>query len=163
MNKTVYVVDIKRTAVGKAPRGSLRTTRPDDMCAAVIKDLISRNPSLPKEQIDDVIVGCAMPEAQQGMNVGRFISLLAGLPESVPGVTVNRFCSSGLQTMAMAANQIAAGAGECILAGGTESMSMVPMMGHVVVAGESAMAQDPNFYLGMGLTAENVAEKFKIS
>lgn len=163
VNKTVYVVDIKRTAVGKASRGTLRSTRPDDMCAAVIKDLLRRNPKLDPQKIDDVIVGCAMPEAQQGMNIGRFVSLLAGLPESVPGVTVNRFCSSGLQTMAMAAHQIAAGGAECILAGGTESMSMVPMMGHVVVAGESAMAQDPNYYLGMGLTAENVAKEYKVS
>ncbi len=163
MDKTVYVLDIKRTAVGKAPRGKLKNTRPDDACAAVIKDLLARNPGVNPELIGDVIVGCAMPEAQQGMNVGRFISLLAGLPESVPGVTVNRFCSSGLQTMAMAAHQIAAGAADCVLAGGTESMSMVPMMGHVVVAGETAMATDPNFYLGMGLTAENVAEQYGVS
>jgi len=163
MHKPVYIIDIKRTAVGKALRGTLKHTRPDDMCAAVIKDLLVRNPKLDPSKIDDVIVGCAMPEAQQGMNVGRFIALLAGLPESVPGVTVNRFCSSGLQTMAMAAHQIAAGGAECILAGGTESMSMVPMMGHVVVAGESAMAQDPNYYLGMGLTAENVADEYKVS
>jgi acetyl-CoA acyltransferase len=157
-----YIVAPLRSAVGKAFRGSLRNKRPDDLCADVIKAVVQQsgvNPAL----IDDVIVGCAMPEAEQGMNVARFALLLAGLPEHVPGVTVNRFCSSGLQTIAMAASQINAGDADCILAGGTESMTLVPMMGHKVVGSRTVMDSHPEFYMSMGITAENVANDYKIS
>src|SRR5437016_3276704 len=124
------VVDCVRTAVGKAPRGSLRTTRPDDMAAAVIQALIKRYPQVPVEEIDDVILGCAMPEGEQGMNVARIAALRAGLPDMVPGVTINRFCSSGLQSIAMAADRIRSGGAQIVLAGGAESMSMIPMSGN---------------------------------
>lgn len=161
--KEVYVVAPYRSAVGKAFRGSLANKRPDDLCAEVIKGVLEKAGPFDHSEIDDVIVGCAMPEAEQGMNVARFALLLAGLPESVPGVTVNRFCSSGIQTMAMAADQIRAGNAECILAGGTESMTMVPMMGNKVVGSRTIMDAHPDFYLGMGLTAENVASDYKIT
>lgn len=161
--KSVYLVSPFRSAVGKAFRGSLRAKRPDDLCAEVIKGVLAKTPTLDPALIEDVIIGCAMPEAEQGMNVGRFAALLAGLPESVPGVTVNRFCSSGLQTIAMAADQIMAGNADCILAGGTESMSLIPMMGHKVVGSRQVMDHHPDFYLGMGLTAENVALDYKVS
>lgn len=160
--KTAYIVSPLRSAVGKAYRGNLRVKRPDDLAADVIKAVVKQagiDPAL----IDDVIVGCAMPEAEQGMNVARFALLLAGLPESVPGVTVNRFCSSGLQTIAMAASAVKAGDAECILAGGTESMTMIPMMGHKVVGSRTVMDSHPDFYLGMGMTAENVAKDYKVS
>lgn len=162
--KTAYIVSPMRTAVGKAKRGSLRTTRPDDFCASLIKSVIKATPSFDLHEIDDVILGCAMPEAEQGMNVARLALLLADLPDSVPGVTVNRFCSSGLQTIAMAAHQVQAGAAHCILAGGTESMSLIPMMGHKVVGSRAIMKDGrEDYYLGMGLTAENVAKDYKIS
>lgn len=160
--KTVYIVDPIRSAVGKAFRGSLRTKRPDDLAAHLMKALVERN-KIDPARIDDVIVGCAMPEAEQGMNVARFCLLLAGLPESVPGVTVNRFCSSGIQTIAMAASQVKAGDADCIIAGGTESMTAVPMMGHKVVGSRTVMDSHPDFYMGMGLTAENVATDYNIS
>src|ERR671914_286099 len=124
MREAVIVAGV-RTAVGKAPRGSLRTVRPDDMAAAVIGDLLRRVPELPPEAIDDVVMGCATPEGEQGTNVARIAALRAGLPVEVPAVTVNRFCSSGSQTIAMAAASIIAGMAECVVAGGTESMSMV--------------------------------------
>lgn len=160
--KTAYLVSPMRSAVGKAFRGSLRAKRPDDLVADLIRQIVAKqdfDPSL----IEDVIMGCAMPEAEQGMNVGRFAALLAGLPESVPGVTVNRFCSSGVQTIAMAGDQIMAGQADCLIAGGTESMSLVPMMGHKVVGSRKIMDSNPEYYLGMGLTAENVADDFNIS
>src|SRR5690606_8917291 len=119
------IVNCLRTAVGKAPRGTLRTTRPDDMAAAVIQELLARTPELDPNEIDDVLIGCAMPEAEQGMNMGRVIALRAGLPDSVPGATVNRFCSSGLQTIAMAAERIRGGGSEVMIAGGAESMSLI--------------------------------------
>src|SRR2546425_13193206 len=124
MNEAVIVAGV-RTAVGKAPRGTLRTTRPDDMAAAVIEDLLRRVPELPPETIDDVIMGCATPEGESGANVARIAALRAGLPHAVPAVTVNRFCSSGSQTIAMAAERIMAGMAQCIIAGGTESMRML--------------------------------------
>lgn len=157
-----YIVSPLRSAVGKANRGTLRHKRPDDLCADVIKAVIQQS-GVDPNLIEDVIVGCAMPEAEQGMNVARFALLLAGLPEHVPGVTVNRFCSSGLQTIAQAATLVRAGEAECLLAGGTESMSLIPMMGHRVVGSRTVMDQHPEFYLGMGLTAENVAKDYKIS
>src|SRR6478672_270160 len=124
------IVDCLRTAVGKAPKGTLRTTRPDDMAATVIQTLCERYPEVPKEEIDDVILGCAMPEAEQGMNMARIAAMRAGLPDIVPGVTINRFCSSGLQAIAMAADRIRSGSAQIIIAGGSESMSMLPMAGN---------------------------------
>ena len=159
-----YIVSPLRSAVGKAFRGSLRTKRPDDLCADLIKAVLKSTPEFDYNEIDDCIVGCAMPEAEQGMNVGRFAALLADLPNTVPGVTVNRFCSSGVQTIAQAAFQIQAGAADCILAGGTESMSLVPMMGHKVVGSRTILEGGrEDYYLGMGLTAENVAQEYKVS
>lgn len=160
--KTAYIVAPLRSAVGKAFRGSLRSKRPDDLCADVIRAVVTAS-KIDPNLIDDVFLGCAMPEAEQGMNVARFALLLAGLPESVPGVTINRFCSSGIQTIAMAASAVKAGDAECILAGGTESMTLVPMMGHKVVGSRTIMDSHPEFYLGMGITAENVADQYKIS
>ena len=161
MNEAVIVAAV-RTAVGKAPRGTLRTTRPDDMAAAVIGDLLKRLPGLPPETIDDVILGCATPEAESGANVARIASLRAGLPHEVPAVTVNRFCSSGSQTIAMAAERIMAGMAECIIAGGTESMSM--LRGNTRFRPNPYLVEHrPDVYLSMGLTAENVARKYQIS
>jgi acetyl-CoA acyltransferase len=162
--KTAYIVSPMRSAVGKAFRGNLRSKRPDDLCADLIRAVMAANPGIDPREIDDCIVGCAMPEAEQGMNVARFAVLLADLPDNVPGVTVNRFCSSGLQTIAMAAFQVQAGAAHCILAGGTESMSLVPMMGHKAVGSRTIMKDGRgDYYLGMGLTAENVAKDYKVS
>lgn len=160
--KTAYIVSPLRSAVGKAYRGKLAVKRPDDLAADVIRAVIKQS-GVDPALIEDVIVGCAMPEAEQGMNVARFALLLAGLPESVPGVTVNRFCSSGLQTIAQAASTVRAGESDCVLAGGTESMTLIPMMGHKVVGSRTVMDKHPDFYLGMGLTAENVAREYKIS
>src|SRR5687768_6222281 len=123
------IVDCLRTAVGKSGRGSLRTVRPDDMAASLIRTLIAKYPQVPLEEIDDVILGCAMPEAESGTNMARIAAIRAGLPDIVPGVTINRFCSSGLQAIAMAAERIRAGGAEIMLAGGAESMSMLPMSG----------------------------------
>jgi acetyl-CoA acyltransferase len=159
-----YIVAATRTPVGKAPRGVFRNTRPDDMLAHVIRAVMAQAPGIDPHQIGDVIIGCAMPEAEQGMNVARIGLLLAGLPDTVPGVTVNRFCSSGLQAVAMAADRIRLGLDDLMLAGGTESMSMVPMMGHKI-AMNPAIFNDENIGIayGMGITAENVAKKWKIS
>ena len=123
------VVDCLRTPVGKAPRGSLRTVRPDDMAATVINRLFEKHPQVPKDHVDDVILGCAMPEAEQGMNIARIAALSSGLPDSTPAVTINRFCSSGLQAIAMAAEKIKSGGAEIVVAGGAESMSLIPMSG----------------------------------
>ncbi|MBM4252959.1 MAG: acetyl-CoA C-acyltransferase [Deltaproteobacteria bacterium] len=160
--KSAYIVSPLRSPVGKAGRGGLRTKRPDDLAADVIRAVVSHSGVDPK-LIEDVIIGCAMPEGDQGMNVARFALLLAGLPESVPGVTVNRFCSSGLQTIAMAASQVRAGDADCVLAGGTESMTMVPMMGFKPVGSRTINDHHPDFYLGMGLTAENVAKDYGVT
>jgi acetyl-CoA acyltransferase len=157
------IVSGVRTAVGKAPRGKLRTTRPDDMAGVVIKQAFERAGGLKPEDVDDVIIGCAMPEGEQGLNMGRIAAIRAGLPNAVTGMTVNRFCASGLQTVALAAQQIRAGWGECIIAGGAESMSMVPMIGFHFAPNPYLAMEYPSVYLGMGLTAENVAEQYDVS
>src|ERR1700737_4256895 len=161
MNEAVIVAGL-RTAVGKAPRGALRTTRPDDMAAEGTAALMRKTPGPAPDTIDDVIIGCAMPEAESGTNVARIASLRAGLPDSVPAVTVNRFCSSGSQTIAMAAERIMAGMAEQIIAGGTESMSLVRGNGRYRPNPE-LIEHRPGVYLTMGLTAENVARKYKVS
>jgi acetyl-CoA acyltransferase len=160
-----YIVAATRTPVGKAPRGMFRNTRPDDLLAHVLKSVLAQAPSLDATQIGDVIVGCAMPEAEQGMNVARIGLLLAGLPVGVPGVTVNRFCSSGLQAVAMAADRIRLGEADVMIAAGTESMSMVPMMGNKIAFNPEIFAHDENLAIafGMGITAEKVAERWKVS
>jgi acetyl-CoA acyltransferase len=159
-----YIVSALRSPVGKAFRGSLAHKKPDELCADVIKAVLAATPGLDPALIEDVIVGCAMPEAEQGMNMARFSALIAGLPDTTPGVTINRFCSSGLQSIAMAAAQIWSGSADCILAGGAESMSLVPMMGNKVVASRAVMENHhEDYYLSMGLTAENVADEYRIS
>ena len=160
-----YIVAATRTPVGKAPRGMFRTTRPDDLLVHALRAVLAQAPSLDPAQIADVIVGCAMPEAEQGMNVARLALLLADLPKGVPGVTVNRFCSSGLQAVAMAADRIRLGEAEVMIAAGTESMSMVPMMGNKVAFNPEIFARDERYGIayGMGLTAEKVAERWKVS
>jgi acetyl-CoA acyltransferase len=162
--REVYIAAARRTPVGKAPRGSFRRTRPDDLLAAILRATLAEVPSLDWSAIDDVIVGCAMPEAEQGMNVARIGALLAGLPDSVPGVTVNRFCASGLQTVAQAADRIGAGAADVVVAGGTESMTMIPFMGQRPAFNPRVLADDANVAIayGMGLTAERVAERWGV-
>ncbi|MEI8027181.1 MAG: acetyl-CoA C-acyltransferase [Pseudomonadota bacterium] len=161
--KAVYLVSPLRSPIGKAFKGGLATSRPDNFCADVVRAVVKQAGDFDPGLIEDLILGCAMPEAEQGMNIGRMVGLLAGLPETVPGVTVNRFCSSGLQTIAMAYERIASEQADCILAGGVESMSAVPMMGHKIVGSRKIMDTRPDMYLSMGLTAENVAEDFKIT
>ncbi len=161
--KTAYIVAAARTPCGKANKGSLRFTRPDSMGGAVVKDLLNRTKGLEPDQVEDVIMGCAFPEASQGLNVARQIALLGGLPDSVPGVTVNRFCSSGLQTIAMAAERIMAGSADVIIAGGVESMSLVPMGGMSVQPNPELVDDKPGVYVSMGITAENVADKYEVS
>ncbi len=160
--KEAVIVSIARTAVGKAPRGTLRNTRPDDMAAAVIKEILRRVPQLDPNEVEDVILGCAMPEAEQGNNVARVASLRAGLPVSCAAMTVNRFCSSGLQAIALASERIMAGFAEVIIAGGTETMSMVPMGGYHFAPNPYLMEHYPDVYLNMGLTAENLGRKYQI-
>jgi acetyl-CoA acyltransferase len=159
-----YIVAATRTPVGKAPRGMFRNTRPDDLLSHVLKSVLAQAPSLDPASIGDVIVGCAMPEAEQGMNVARIALLLAGIPNTVPGMTVNRFCSSGVQAVAMAADRIRLGEADVMLAAGVESMSMVPMMGNKV-AFNPAIFEDEHVGIayGMGMTAEKVAERWKVS
>ncbi len=163
MPKEAVIVAASRTAVGKSGRGSLRTTRPDELAAIVIKDVLARAPQVDPASIEDVILGCAMPEAEQGMNVARIAAMRAGLPVEVAGQTVNRFCSSGLQTIALAAQQIMAGMGTTLLAGGVESMSMVPMSSNKFMANPWLAEHYPAAYTSMGITAENVARQFNIS
>jgi acetyl-CoA acyltransferase len=158
-----YLVSSVRTAIGKAPRGTLHNLRPDDMGAEVVKGAIARIPNLDPNHIDDLIFGCSFPEAEQGFNLGRVIAQRAGLPNAVPGCTVNRFCSSGLQTIAMATQAITAGHADLIVAGGVESMSLIPMGGHVLAPNPTLLAEAPQVYLSMGLTAENVAQEYHIS
>ncbi len=160
-----YIVCAVRTPVGKAPRGMFRHTRPDDLLAHVIRGVLNKAPNLDRASIGDVIVGCAMPEAEQGMNVARIALLLAGLPESVPGVTVNRFCSSGLQAISMAADRIRLGEADIMIAAGAESMSMVPMMGNKIAFNPRVFADDENIGIayGMGMTAEKVAQRWRVS
>src|SRR6201996_8167002 len=158
----VIIASAVRTPVGKAPRGTLRTTRPDDLAAVAINGALERLPQLDRSEIEDVILGCAMPEAEQGMNVARIAALRAGLPLESSAMTVNRQCASGLQSIAMAADRIRGGGAEVILAGGTESMSMVPMGGNKVSANPWLMDHYADSYLSMGLTAERVAKRYGI-
>lgn len=161
--KTAYIVGGYRTAVGKAPRGLFRFTRPDDLAADVIKHLLNDFPQLDQTRIDDVIVGNATPEAEQGLNVGRMISLMGLDNEKVPGMTVNRYCSSGIQTIALATYQIQSGAADCIIAGGVETMSPIPFGGWRIVPNSKVGKENPDWYWGMGLTAEAVAKEFNVS
>ena len=161
--KEAVIVAAARTAVGKAPNGALRSTRPDDMAAAVIDAALQRAAGFDRAEIDDVILGCAMPEAEQGLNVARIASLRAGIPVSASAVTINRFCSSGLQAIAFAAERIMAGAATAIVAGGTESMSLVPMGGHKPAPNPALVASYPDTYLTTGLVAENHARDYSIS
>ncbi len=162
--KPVYIVEAVRTPIGKAPRGMFNKTRPDDLLARCLTEIIGRNPSFDPQSIGDVVIGCAMPEAEQGMNVARIAALLAGLPEGVPAMTINRFCSSGIQAVAIAAQQIATGQMDAAIAGGTESMSMVPMMGHKIAMNPAVFKDDQvAIAYGMGITAEKVAEQWKVS
>jgi acetyl-CoA acyltransferase len=161
--KHAVIVSAVRTAVGKAPDGALHSTRPDEMAAAVLAEALARAPALDPAEIDDVILGCAMPEAEQGLNVARIASLRAGVPVGASAVTVNRFCASGLQAIAQAAERIASGQATAILAGGTESMSLVPMGGHKVAPNPALVASYPDVYLTTGLVAENHARESGIS
>lgn len=158
-----YIVSSVRTAVGKAPRGTLRNVRPEVLGAEAVKAAIARVPGLEPEMVDDVMIGCAFPEGPQGMNMGRIIAQKAGLPETVPGATINRFCSSGLQTIVMAAQAVMVGHAECIVAGGAESMSHVPMSGFFFSPDPAIAETVPEVYISMGNTAENVAEQYGIS
>lgn len=165
MTQDAYIVAATRTPVGRAYKGVFRQTRPDDLLVHALKSLMKSVPTVDPMSIADVIIGCAMPEAEQGMNVARMALLLAGLPEGVPGVTVNRFCASGIETVAMAAAQIQLGRADCIIAGGVESMSMVPMGGNKLSNNPRIFLKHENVPMafGMGLTAERVAEKWKVS
>lgn len=161
--RDAVIVSAARTAVGKAHKGTLRTTRPDDMAAVVIDEAIKRAAGLQPEEVEDVIMGCAMPEAEQGMNVARIASLRAGIPHTVPAMTINRFCSSGLQAIALAAERIMCGFADVIVAGGTESMTMIPRGGNKVTPNPYLIEHYPDAYLSMGLTAENLAKKYNIT
>ena len=160
---SAVIVSAARTAIGKAPRGTLRTTRPEEMAAAAVRAVMERAPAVDAADIDDVILGCAMPEAEQGMNVARIASLRAGLPVEVPAQTVNRFCSSGLQTIALAAQQIMSGMGEAVIAGGVETMSQVPMSSNKFMANPTLAKEHPGVYIGMGQTAENLARQYEVT
>jgi acetyl-CoA acyltransferase len=162
MNEAV-IVDCVRTPVGKAPRGALRLTRPDDLAAIAMEGLLGRYPAVAAAEIEDVILGCATPEGESGMNVARVAALRAGLPESVCGVTINRFCSSGLQAIAMAAERIRAGMAETLVAGGTESMSMLPLALMRIAPNPWMVEHRPEIYINMGLTAENLQRRYGIS
>lgn len=161
--REVVLVSSVRTPVGRAYKGTLRATRPDELAAIAIKGALARVPQLDPKEIEDVILGCAMPEAEQGMNVARTASLRAGLPVEVSAMTINRFCSSGLQSIAMAAERIAGGGAEVIVAGGTESMTLVPMGGHKIAPNPWLVEHYPDSYLSMGLTAERLAARFSIT
>src|SRR5919107_4788672 len=161
--RDAVVVSAVRTAVGKAPKGTLRTTRPDEMGATVIKEALARVPGLQTSEIEDVIMGCAMPEAEQGMNVARAAAIRAGLPVETSAMTINRFCSSGLQSIAIAADRIRTASADVIVAGGLETMSLIPMGGHIIRPNPYLVGHYPDFYLNMGLATENVARKYEIS
>src|SRR6201994_2953751 len=161
--KEVVIASAVRTPVGKAYKGTLRATRPDELGAIAIKGALERVPQVDTRAIEDVIIGCAMPEAEQGMNVARIASLRAGLPVECSAMTINRFCSSGLQAIALAADAIASGRAEVAVAGGTESMTMIPMGGHKVSANPWLVANYPDAYLSMGLTAERLAARYGIT
>ena len=160
--KEAVIVSAVRTAVGKAPKGTLKNTRPDDLAAAAIKEAVARS-GVDASLIEDVIMGCAFPEAEQGMNVARTAMIAAGLPVETSGMTVNRYCSSGLQTIALAADRIATGGADALVAGGLETMSMIPMGGNVVRPNPAMVDSYPDYYLNMGLTAENLAKKYEIT
>src|SRR5271168_1606013 len=157
------IVSSVRTPVGRGFKGSLRTTRPDDLAALVIKEALARVPGIDPKEIDDVILGCAMPEGEQGMNVARIAALRAGLPVETSAMTVNRFCASGLQAIAQAAERIRSGAAQVIVAGGTESMSLVPMGGNKISPNPWLVDHYPDAYINMGLVTENIARKFGIT
>lgn len=161
--REAVVVSAVRTAVGRAPRGKLRFVRPEKMGAVVVREALSRVPGLNLDDVDDVIMGCAFPEGEQGMNVARIIALRAGLPDTVPGVTINRFCASGLEAIATAAMRIQTGLADVIVAGGVESMSLIPMGGFRLIPDPQLMSDRPGVYLSMGITAENVAKRFNVS
>ncbi len=161
--KQAVIVSGVRTAVGKAPRGKLRTVRPDELAATVVAEALKRAPAVKPEEIEDVIIGTAFPEGEQGMNVSRIVALRAGLPNTVPGLTINRFCSSGLQAIALAAQQIMAGWGTTIISGGMESMSTVPMVGFHFAPNPYMAQEFPGVFLGMGLTAENVSREYHVT
>jgi acetyl-CoA acyltransferase len=157
------IIDCLRTPVGKAPKGTLRNTRPDDLGGIVVSELLRRYPQVSRDEVDDVIIGCAMPEAESGSNMARIIALRAGLPDLVPAVTINRFCSSGLQSIAMAADRIRAGGAECVIAGGAESMSLIPRGGHKLAPNPWFVDNRPEIYMNMGLTAERLYQKYNIA
>ncbi|HUQ33397.1 MAG TPA: acetyl-CoA C-acyltransferase [Pyrinomonadaceae bacterium] len=161
--RDAVIISAVRTAVGKAPKGTLKDMRPDEMGAAVIKEAIARVEGLEPSEIEDVIMGCAMPEAEQGMNTARAAAIRAGLPVETSAMTINRFCSSGLQSIAIAADKIRTGGAEVIIAGGLETMSMIPMGGHIIRPNPYLVEHYPDFYLNMGLATENVARKYEIS
>ena len=161
--RDAVIVSAVRTAVGKAPKGTLKDTRPDEMGAAVIKEALARVPGLDMAEIEDVIMGCAMPEAEQGMNVARAAAIRAGLPVGTSAMTINRFCSSGLQSIAIAADKIRTGGAEVAVAGGLETMSMIPMGGHIIRPNPYLVEHYPDFYLNMGLATENVARKYNVT
>jgi acetyl-CoA acyltransferase len=161
--REVVIVDALRTAVGKAPRGILKDQRTDDLAAAVMKDLLARHPEVNPAEIEDVVIGCATPEAQQGMNMARQAALLAGIPDTASAITINRFCSSGLQAIAQAAEHIMCGYADVAIGGGAESMSLLPMGGHNLSPNPTLVDTYPDTYLNMGLTAENLARKYEIS
>jgi acetyl-CoA acyltransferase len=161
--KEAVIVSAVRTAVGKAPKGTFKNTRPDELGAAAIREAVAKVEGLDKAQIEDVIMGCAFPEAEQGMNVARTAMIIAGLPVETSAMTVNRYCSSGLQTIAIAAERIMTGGADVIVAGGLETMSMIPMGGNVVRPSPSLVETYPDYYLNMGLTAENLANKYDIT
>ena len=158
-----YIIAGKRSAVGKAPRGSLRFTRPDNLAATIIEALMEQFPDLDKERVDDVIVGNATPEAEQGLNIGRMISLVGLKTDKVPGMTVNRYCSSGLETIAIASSKIHSGMADCIIAGGVETMSPIPFSGWRIVPNAAVAKANHDYYWGMGLTAEAVAKEYNVS
>src|SRR4051794_38323602 len=159
----VMIASAVRTPVGRALKGTLRTPRPEDLAATAMAAALARVPGLKPEDVEDVILGCAMPEAEQGMNVARIAGLLAGLPVTVPGMTINRFCSSGTQSIAQAAHAIQAGMIEVAVAGGTESMTLVPMGGNKMSANPEVMETLPEVYTSMGATAENIASRYSVS
>jgi acetyl-CoA acyltransferase len=157
------IIDCLRTAIGKAPRGALRLSRPDDLAGVVIRALLEKYPQVPKDDVEDLVLGCAMPEAESGLNMARNAALLGGLPDSVTGVTINRFCSSGLQAIAMAADRIRTGGAHIILAGGAESMSLIPRSGHKFSPNPRFVEERPEIYMTMGLTAEEIQRRWNIS
>ncbi|MEM8828973.1 MAG: acetyl-CoA C-acyltransferase [Cyanobacteria bacterium P01_G01_bin.19] len=161
--KEAYIVSSIRTAIGKAPRGTLRHVRPDDLGATAVRGAIAKIPNFDPALIEDVIMGCAFPEGEQGFNLGRIVARNSGLPDSVPGCTVNRFCASGLQTIAMASQAIMTGQADVMVAGGAESMSLMPMGGNYLAPNPELIAESPNTYITMGITAENVAREYNIS